>query len=189
VGSSSLSSIVYIRGGPGVQSRGAYVTRACGEDHAKGPEFEEEQAMDRGLALTLTIGAGILVALQAPINGGLAKATGGLPAALVSFAVGALAVALLVVVFGKAGGLGSVGNVQWYYLTGGLLGAVYVCTVLVTVGSIGAGGVAAACVAGELAASVAIDRLGLFGLDQVPLSPQRLLGVGLLFAGTALVIR
>jgi uncharacterized membrane protein YdcZ (DUF606 family) len=34
-----------------------------------------------------------------------------------------------------------------------------------------------------------IDRLGLFGLDQVPLSPIRVLGVALLLAGTVLVVR
>ena len=54
---------------------------------------------------------------------------------------------------------------------------------------IGAGGVAAATVAGQLTASVAIDRLGLFGLDQVPLSPGRILGVALLIAGTLLIVR
>ena len=54
---------------------------------------------------------------------------------------------------------------------------------------IGAGGVAAATVTGQLTASVAIDRLGLFGLDQVPLSPERMVGVVLLLAGTFLVVR
>jgi len=145
--------------------------------------------MDRGLAVLLTAAAGGLIALQAPINSGLGKATGGLPAALVSFAVGTVALAAIVVLSGKAGGLGSAFEVDWYYLLGGLLGAVYVTNALIAVSAIGAGGVAAATVAGQLTASVAIDRLGLFGLDQVPLSPERLLGVALLMAGTFLVIR
>ncbi|HEX4669963.1 MAG TPA: DMT family transporter [Solirubrobacterales bacterium] len=145
--------------------------------------------MDRGLAVLLTATAGGLIALQAPINSGLGKATGGLPAALVSFAVGSIALAVIVVLSGKAGGLDSTFDVSWYYLIGGLLGAVYVLTALTAVSSIGAGGLAAATVTGQLTASVAIDRLGLFGLDQVALSPERLLGVGLLLAGTFLVIR
>lgn len=145
--------------------------------------------MDRGLAVLLTAAAGGLIALQAPINAGLGKATGGLPAALVSFAVGSIALATIVVLSGKAGGLGSTFDVRWYYLLGGLLGAVYVANALIAVSVIGAGGVAAATVAGQLTASVVIDRLGLFGLDQVALSPERLLGVGLLMAGTFLVIR
>jgi transporter family-2 protein len=145
--------------------------------------------MDKGLAVLLTAAAGGLIALQAPINSGLGKTTGGLPAALVSFSVGAMALAVIVVLSGKAGGLHSTFDVSWYYLIGGLLGAVYVITALTLVSSIGAGGLAAATVTGQLTASVAIDRLGLFGLDQVALSPQRLLGIGLLLAGTFLIIR
>lgn len=145
--------------------------------------------MDRGLAVILTAAAGGLIALQAPINAGLGKATGGLPAALVSFAVGSVALAAIVVLSGRAGGLGSTFDVSWYYLLGGLLGAVYVTNALIAVSAIGAGGVAAATVTGQLAASVVIDRLGLFGLDEIALSPERLLGVGLLLAGTFLVVR
>lgn len=145
--------------------------------------------MDRGLAVVLTAVAGGLIALQAPINAGLGRATGNLAAALVSFLVGTVALAAIVVLSGKAGGLGSTFEVSWYYLLGGLLGAFYVANALIAVSAIGAGGVAAATIAGQLAASVAIDRLGLFGLDQVPLTPERLAGVILLFVGTLLVVR
>lgn len=145
--------------------------------------------MDRGLAVILTAVAGGLIALQAPINAELGRATGGLAAALVSFVVGTIALAALVVVSGKAAGLGSTFDVSWYYLVGGLLGALYVTTALLAISSIGAGGVAALTVAGQLIASVAIDRLGLFGLDQVALTPERLLGVALLLAGTVLIVR
>jgi bacterial/archaeal transporter family-2 protein len=64
-----------------------------------------------------------------------------------------------------------------------------VTTALLSVPTIGAAGVAAATVTGQLTAAVVIDRLGLFGLDQVPLSFARLAGVGLLLAGTYLVLR
>ncbi len=147
------------------------------------------RCMDRGLAVLLTALAGGLIALQAPINAGLGKATGSLPAALISFLVGTVALTAIVVLSGKAGGLGSTFDVSWYYLLGGLLGAVYVANALIAVTAIGAGGVAAATITGQLVASVAIDRLGLFGLDQVSLSPERIVGVGLLLAGTVLVVR
>ena len=145
--------------------------------------------MDRSLAIVLTAVAGGLIALQAPINAELGKATGGLPAALVSFAVGTIALTAIVVLSGKAAGLGSTFEVPWYYLVGGLLGAIYVTNALLAVSAIGAGGVAALTVAGQLTASVAIDRLGLFGLDEVPLTPERLLGIALLLVGTVLVVR
>lgn len=145
--------------------------------------------MDRGLAVLLTAIAGGLIALQAPINAGLGKGAGSLPAALISFVIGTVALAAIVVFSGKAGGLGGAFDISWYYLLGGLLGAVYVTTALVAVSAIGAGGVAAMTVASQLIASVAIDRLGLFGLDQVALSPERVVGVLLLLAGTVLVVR
>jgi bacterial/archaeal transporter family-2 protein len=145
--------------------------------------------MDKSLAVILTACAGGLVALQAPINAGLGKATGGLPAALVSFSVGSLALAAIVVLSGNAAGLTSTFDVSWYYLLGGLLGAAYVTNALIAVSVIGAGGVAAATVTGQLTASVVIDRLGLFGLHQVPLSFGRVAGVALLLAGTYLVLR
>ncbi|HEY8640578.1 MAG TPA: DMT family transporter [Solirubrobacterales bacterium] len=145
--------------------------------------------MDKGTAVILTAGAGGLIALQAPINAGLGKATGDLAAALVSFLVGTAALLLIVVVSGKAGGISHATDVRWYYLLGGLLGAIYVANALVAVSSIGAGGVAAATVAGQLTASVVADRLGILGLEQVALSPLRILGVALLLAGTVLIVR
>jgi len=145
--------------------------------------------VDRGLAVVLTAAAGGLIAAQAPINAGLGKATGSLPAALVSFSIGTMALAAVVVLSGKAGGLGSTFDVNWYYLLGGLLGAVYVLNALVAVTAIGAGGVAAATIFGQLTTALVIDRLGLFGLDQTPLTGGRILGVLLLLAGTVLVVR
>jgi len=145
--------------------------------------------VDRGVAVLLTAAAGGLIAAQAPINAGLGRSTGSLPAALVSFSIGTVALAVIVVLSGKAGGLSSTFDVSWYYLLGGFLGALYVTNALIAVSAIGAGGVAAATVFGQLTTSVVIDRLGLFGLDQVALSPERLLGVGLLLAGTFLIIR
>jgi transporter family-2 protein len=132
---------------------------------------------------------GGLIALQAPINAGLGKATGSFAAAFISFLVGTVVLAAILVLSGKTGGLADATDVQWYYLIGGLLGAAYVFTALSLVGTIGAGGVAAATVTGQLTLSVVLDRLGVLGLEEVPLSAERLVGVGLLLAGTFLVVR
>jgi bacterial/archaeal transporter family-2 protein len=145
--------------------------------------------VDKGTAVVFTAVAGGLIALQAPINAGLGKATGDITAALISFLVGSAALLLIVLLSGKLGGASSVGDVEWYYLLGGLLGAIYVANALVAVSTIGAGGVAAATIAGQLTASVAADRLGILGLEQTSLSPERILGVVLLLAGTVLIVR
>ena len=80
-------------------------------------------------------------------------------------------------------------KLSWYYLTGGVLGAVYVTTALVAVRTLGAGGVTAATIAGQLTLSVTLDRLGVLGLEERALTSSRLLGVALLAAGTFLVVR
>ena len=146
--------------------------------------------MDRTLVAALaTIVVGALIALQAPINSGLGKATGTMPAAAISFTVGTLLLLGIVVVAGEAGSLSQAMDVKWYYLIGGVLGAAYVTTVLLTVRTLGAGGVTAATVAGQLTMSVVIDRLGFLGLEETPITLTRVIGVLLLFAGTVLVIR
>jgi bacterial/archaeal transporter family-2 protein len=145
--------------------------------------------VDRGVAVILMAAVGGLIALQPAVNAGLGRTTGNLAAALVSFAVGCLLLAALVGLSGQAGGLGSTFDVPWYYLLGGVLGAAYVFTALVTVSSIGAGGVAAATITGQLTASVVLDRLGALGLEETALTPGRIAGVALLLAGTFLLVR
>jgi bacterial/archaeal transporter family-2 protein len=145
--------------------------------------------MDRGVAVIVMAAVGGLIALQPAINAGLGRATGNIAAALVSFAVGTLLLAAIVVLSGQASGLGSTFEVEWYYLLGGVLGAAYVFTALVVVSSVGAGGTAAATITGQLIASVVIDRLGILGLEETPITWERGLGVALLLTGTYLVVR
>jgi bacterial/archaeal transporter family-2 protein len=78
-------------------------------------------------------------------------------------------------------------HINWLYLTGGLMGAVLVSVSLVTVRTLGAGGVAAALVCGQLVVSAVLDRLGVLGLQRVDITPARIVGIALLLAGTALV--
>jgi transporter family-2 protein len=142
------------------------------------------------LAVLAMVGAGGLIAMQAPINSRLGKAIGSLPAASFSFAVGLMALVALTLLF--AGGFGQLGearHLSWYYLTGGALGAVYVTAALVSVRTLGAGGVTAATISGQLALSIVIDRFGLLGVAERGLAWQRVVGVGLLAVGTFLVVR
>ena len=145
--------------------------------------------MDRGFAVLIMAIVGGCIALQAPINAGLGKSTGNFAAATISFAVGTVLLAMIVAISGRTVGLSNVTHVEWYYLLGGALGAAYVFSALVLVSQIGAGGVAAATVTGQLTTSVLLDRIGFLGLEQTPLTLGRVLGVALLLAGTYLVVR
>ena len=146
--------------------------------------------MDRGAAVLLTAAVGGLIALQAPINSMLGRTVGTWQAATLSFAMGTVLLAAIVTLAG--GGWGEVGearHLSWHYLTGGVLGAAYVTTVLVTVRSLGAGGVTAATISGQLTMSLVVDQLGILGVDRQPITLERLLGVLLLAVGTYLVVR
>jgi transporter family-2 protein len=140
-------------------------------------------------AALATACVGGLIALQAPINSHLGKATGTFPAALISFGVGTAVLLVIVAVSGGFDEVSGATDVRLQYLTGGLLGAAYVTTVLLTVRTLGAGGVTAATVAGQLTTAMVIDRLGILGLDKTPITAPRVIGAMLLFAGTVLVIR
>ena len=146
--------------------------------------------MDRGLAVALTAVVGGMVALQGPINSQLGKSVGTFQAAFFSFATGTIILALIA---GLArGGFGQIAEARSLapqYLIGGALGACYVSSVLVTVRTLGAGGIVAATVAGQLTMSVLIDHFGLLGLDKDPISAMKVIGVLLLAGGTLLVIR
>jgi bacterial/archaeal transporter family-2 protein len=145
--------------------------------------------MDKGPAVVLMAAVGGLIALQAPVNAGLGRATGDVAAALINFIVGGVLLAAILVLSGKAAGVTETGNVEWYYLLGGVFGAAYVFTALFLVSEIGAGGVAAATITGQLVLSVVLDRLGVLGLEQTSLSAPRLLGVAMLLGGTYLIVR
>ena len=146
--------------------------------------------MDRTTAVVLTAVAGGLIALQAPINSHLGKAAGTFQGALLSFLIGTAA--LVVVAALAKGGLGQVADARglsWYWFLGGLLGAIYVCTVLVTVRTLGAGGVTAATIAAQLTMSVVVDQFGLLGVEKAPVTAAKLAGIALLAVGVVLVVR
>jgi transporter family-2 protein len=144
--------------------------------------------MDRALAIAATVFVGGLIAFQPPLNAQLGKQVGALGAVLVSTAIGVL---VLFVVYAVAkGGVGELANVReahWYELTGGLLGIALVTVSVLTVRTLGAGGVVAATVAGQLIVSALLDRAGVLGLDRIGLTTPRLLGMGLLVIGTLLI--
>lgn len=146
--------------------------------------------MSKTLAVLVGVGAGCLVGMQAPINSRLGKTIGGLQAASFSFLVGTLAlVSLTFVLRGGLGSLGRLGHVPWWALVGGLLGAVYVFVALEAVRTLGASGLTAVVITGQLAISVLVDRLGLLGIEKQHVGLSRILGLVLLVAGVVLVVR
>ncbi len=134
--------------------------------------------------------SGALVALQAPTNAMLSRAVGSpVNAALISFAVGFLALIVAVVALGVKPSPAEVRALPWYAWTGGLYGAVFVAVAAFAAPRIGVTQFLTVAIAGQLAMALVLDRLGAFGLPRIEISPLRILGVVLVLAGAALVRR
>lgn len=144
--------------------------------------------MSNYFLLVLMFCGGLAVAVQPSINARLAQKIGAFESSFVSFAIGTVAMLLIVLVTGRTG-LKGIGAATWWELTGGLLGAFFVTLTIITVPRIGTLAVMAGVIAGQLVTGALLDHFGLFGFQQVPLEPKRMFGIILLAAGAALVLR
>jgi bacterial/archaeal transporter family-2 protein len=143
------------------------------------------------LFLLLALLTGAAVSVQTAVNSNLRLALNSpILAALISFGTGF--VTLLVVflsVGGNVPGGAVVRALPWWKYTGGLIGAVYVTSVIVTVQRVGPANLTSLNVAGQLIAAVILDHYGLLGFAQHTANGWRLLGVGLMLAGAWLIVR
>jgi transporter family-2 protein len=138
--------------------------------------------------LAVLVGAALTV--QVGMNAAMARAVGSpLWAALVSFGVGLLALLPLVLLFGQRPPAGAFAQVPAWAWFGGVLGAVYVASVTFLGLRLGGLTLVALVVAGQMVAGLLVDRFGVLGFPQVPVTPLRLLGAVLLVAGALLVLR
>ena len=139
------------------------------------------------LLLLFTVVAGSFLPMQAGVNARLARFVGGpVRASMVSFAVGALALFLVVLLFYRSEGQHA-SDAPWWAWVGGLLGAFYVTSTVVVPVRIGAAAFFGILVAAQLVTSVILDRLGAIGFPKHDLSPGRLIGVAMLVIGAVLV--
>lgn len=139
--------------------------------------------------LILALAAGMLMPVQAGINAKLAGVIdGAIPAAFVSFLVGTLVLGLVLAAMGQGIPFGrALPASPWWYWVGGSMGAFFVTATVILAPRIGAGAMIALTLAGQLAASMALDHFGLLGFPHIPFDGKRLLGSLLLAAGVLLI--
>lgn len=131
------------------------------------------------------IAAGIAVAFQAGVNGTLGRKTGTIEAAFISFAIGTIAL-LVVMLLSRKGDVSLVKEAPAWQLTGGLLGAFYISVVIILVPKIGIGSVLMILIIAQLSTSALIDHFGVFTGVSIPLSWKKLTALGMM--GAALVL-
>lgn len=146
--------------------------------------------MQAWLFLGVAALAGILMALQGSMNGALGKVIGVLEGNFLLHVVGLTIVALLLFIFGL--GNGSFTRMQeapWYLYLGGVLNVAIIYGVMLSIAKSGAGNATTAIITGQLAMALLIDCLGLFGLQKIPLSWGRGLGLGLMAVAAKLLLK
>jgi bacterial/archaeal transporter family-2 protein len=139
----------------------------------------------------LGILAGMLLALQGPINAQLARALGSpIAAAAMSFIAGTLVLTVITLATVQAQGISIAWRAPplWMLFAGGCLGAIFVTCALILTPKLGVAATMAFIVAGQLLAGLIIDRLGSFDLAVREMTFGRVAGAMLLVIG-ALMLR
>lgn len=134
---------------------------------------------------------GIAISVQAGVNANLRQSlTNPVLAAAVSFGTGFVSLLMLLLTSGASlPAIETVRQVSWWKWTGGIIGAAYVTTVIVSVPKIGTANLVSLSVAGQLLAAVVLDHYGLLGFALHPANGWRLLGMALIVGGVLLVVR
>ncbi len=146
--------------------------------------------MDRGVAVAVAAVIGGLVAAQAPLNSQLGRTVGGLQASVIALFVSFLALLSLAALTDGLGGIRKIGDAPLHVAVGGgLVGALYVGSIVFTVRALGAGGLTAVTISGQLGLAMVIDHFGWLGVEKSPITVAKVGGVVLLALGTWLVIR
>jgi transporter family-2 protein len=140
--------------------------------------------------LLFAFAIGLMIPVQAAINNQLKGYVGSstLLAAFISFSVGTLALAIVATVNRQPwAALADISKAQWWHLTGGLLGALFVFGTTLLAPRIGVAKMTALIVAGQVVISLILDHNGWLGLAAREITPTRLIGGALVVGGVFLV--
>lgn len=141
------------------------------------------------LTLLAALAAGAVVPLQGGANAALGRALGHpLLATLTSLTVSILAlIPLLLALRVPFPAFGAALAGPWWLWTGGLAGVFYLTAALTLSPVMGTSMFIAAVIAGQMVLSLAMDHYGWMGFPVRPVSGLRLLAVGLVIAGVAVL--
>ncbi|BAP38894.1 hypothetical protein AS4_39540 [Acinetobacter guillouiae] len=141
--------------------------------------------------LPLTMGIGIAMTFQTAINTQLREYLHSpLQAALLSFLVGTLLLAILVIVqTEQRPTLSSLAVIPWYLWLGGCLGVYAISMSIYTAPKLGFLTLSGLIIFGQIAMSMIVDQFGLLGTDKTPVNWQRLLGGVVIFIGVLLTLQ
>jgi transporter family-2 protein len=141
--------------------------------------------------ILIAILIGGLLSVQGSINSHLGSyLRHPLQAALVNFLVGTVCLLALNVLLRTGVPKGEeITRIPLYLFFGGVLGAIFVTSVVVLIPKIGVSTLLAASIGGQLIIASIIDHFGLFNVPVHPVSAGRITGILLLLSGVFLIQR
>jgi bacterial/archaeal transporter family-2 protein len=142
------------------------------------------------LAVAVTLTSGLAGSVQAAVMGELGERVGIAPALAFSVLVSMCCAIGVLLVWERsfAGFRDAASEPAWLWL-GGLMSVYIVLAITIATPRIGVAATIGFVIAGNLVMAAAIDRWGLLAQDQIPITWHRLLGLALVAAGSALILR
>lgn len=137
------------------------------------------------LMIILAVLGGVTLSVQAAINGQLGSKVGVFKSAFLTFSVGALVTALLILYFEPKQAVSLLEVPKWQLL-GAFCGVPYIVIMVLAIQKIGSAVATVAVIFGQLAMSMLIDSFGWLGNNAIPFSLSRFgaivcLGIALAF--------
>jgi bacterial/archaeal transporter family-2 protein len=141
------------------------------------------------LALLLAAVAGSAMAFQGTLNAALGKAVGLLEATLIVMFIGFFTALLSLYPLGLGkGNIFKLAAAPWYSFLGGLLIVIITYAVVASIPRVGVANATTAIVAAQVITAVFIDHFGLFGMQAIPFSWWKIIGLVLLAVGTRFML-
>ena len=140
------------------------------------------------LELLLAALSGILMALQGSLNTALGKVVGLLEGTFVVHVVGSLVAMGLMLAGLRQGGLAQFREAPWYTYLGGVLSVGIIYLVAASISKVGVASATTSIIVGQVLTAAVVDHFGFFGLEPLPFSLWRGLGILLMAGGAWLLL-
>jgi bacterial/archaeal transporter family-2 protein len=142
----------------------------------------------RILFIAMALALGAVLPIQAAINARLAKTAGSpVMAAFISFAVGTIALMILLIVAGQFNFRFVSSPSPWWVWIGGLLGTFFVAGIVVLLPRLGVVLSFSLVLAGQMFVAILFDQFGWLGVAVKEISPGKIIGSILLIIGVILI--
>lgn len=128
------------------------------------------------------------MAVQGSMNSAVSK-TIGLSESTFTVHFSATVIMIIILILGiSRGDWSNYSRIPWYYYLGGLIGVVITYTVVISIPKLGAAVATTAIIVGQVLTACMVDHFGFFGLEKMPFTWLKFLGLIFLSIGAKLLL-